>query len=184
MLMSEAKKEQEEGTTSSAAESQGKLSGQATETVTSAATGASGLMVPRADLDKLQADLDNFKRIEEERKGKEKKRQEALLQEQGKYKDLYDAAQKEVETMKARLEKLDLAAKSMLEEEMKELPEDFDKTLIPNVDDYDKVTWLRKAKGLIGKKVEPRKGDGTPPAGGEPFAAMRGIYNHPTSPKH
>lgn len=140
--------------------------------------------VPRATFDKLQSDLENFKRIEEERKGKEKKRQEELLREQGKYKDLYDAAVKEVETMKVQLEKLTLAAKSMLEEEMKELPEDFDKTLIPNIDDYDKTIWLRKAKGIIVKKVEPRKGDGTPPAGGEPLAAMRSIYTNPSSPKH
>lgn len=179
--MSEAKKEQEEGTTSTAAESQGKDSGQATATVTTAASNAE--VVPRAQFDKLQADLENFKRIEEERKGKEKKRQEALLAEQGKYKDLYDTAVKENEAMKAQLEKLQLAAKTMLEEEMKELPEDFDKTLIPNVDDYDKAIWLRKAKTLIAKKPEPKKGDGTPPAGGDLTSNMRSIYTHPMSPK-
>lgn len=182
--MSEAKKEQEEGTASSAAASQGNVSGQADATSTTAAQASAIEMVPRAQFDKLQADLDNFKRIEEERKGKEKKRQEELLREQGKYKDLYDAAVKENETMKAQLSKLDAVMKEMLEAEMKDLPEDFDKTLIPNIDDYDKITWLRKAKTALIKKTEPRKGDGTPPAGGEGLASMKSIFNHPMSPKH
>lgn len=150
-----------------------------------AAKAEEGKTIPLADFKKLQADLENFKRIEEERKGKEKKRQEELLKEQGKWKDLYDAALKENETMKARLEKLDGVMKGMLEEEMKGLPEDFDKTLIPAVDPHDQLVWLRKAKAILIPKSESRRGDGTPPPkAGEGFSSMRSIYTHPTSPKH
>lgn len=149
-----------------------------------AAQGAEGT-VPKADFDKLQADLLNFKRIEEERKAKEKKRQEELLAEQGKFKELYETAQKETNGMKERLEKQDAIFKGMLEEEMKTLPEDFDKTIIPPGAPYDQLVWLRKAKTMIAPNRDGKRGDGTPaPKAGEAFAGMRGIYNHPTSPKH
>ena len=143
--------------------------------------------VSREEYEKLQHDLDNFKRIEEERKGKEKKRQEELLKEQGKYKDLYDTATKENETMKAQLEKLNAVMQGMLDEELKGLPEEFDKTLIPEVDSHDKLMWLRKAKSIIVPRPteEKRRGDGTPaPKPGEGLSGMRSIYNNPTSPKH
>lgn len=176
-------KEQAEGTTPPAAESQGKT-GQAEATSGNQAP-AQGDTVSRAEYNKLQSDLDNFKRIEEERKGKEKKRQEELLKEQGKYKDLYDTAVKENEAMKTRLEKLDTMVKGMLEEEMKDLPEDFDKSLIPAGDPMDQIAWLKKAKPIFAAPKAERRGDGTPAArSAEPFAGMKSIYNHPTSPKH
>jgi hypothetical protein len=141
--------------------------------------------VSKAEYDKLMADLQNFKRIEDERKAKEKKRQEELLAEQGKYKELYDTARKENETMKAQLEKVNGALKVMLDEEMKGLPEDFDKTLIPAGDAHDQLVWLKKAKPLLVAKVEQKRGDGTPaPKPGEGLSGMRSIYTHPTSPKH
>jgi len=150
------------------------------------ATQGDGGTVPKAEFDKLQADLLNFKRIEEERKGKEKKRQEELLAEQGKFKELYDTAQREVETMKGRLEKQDAAFKAMLEDEMKGLPEEFDKTLIPAGESYDQLVWVRKAKPIMTPKGAARQGDGAPPPAkpGDLHAGMRGIYTHPTSPKH
>lgn len=150
-----------------------------------AAKAEEGKTIPLADFKKLQADLDNFKRIEEERKGKERLRQEALLKEQGKWKDLYDTAVKENETMKARLDKLDGVMKGMLDEEMKGLPEDFDKTLIPALDPHDQLVWLKKAKAIIVPQKIERKGDGTPAArANEGLSGMRSIYTHPTSPKH
>ena len=189
--MSEAKKEMEEQPASSSAASQGAGTG-SEGAQSSSSAGAAGQAaevksetIPRAMYEKLQGDLENFKRIEDERKTKEKRRQEELLKEQGKFKELYETAQKEVETMKARLEKMEGAVKSMLEEETKDLPEEFDKSLIPEVDDYDKVLWLRKAKAAFVKKPEPKRGDGTPPVGGgaNDFGTMRSIYSHPTSPK-
>ncbi len=141
--------------------------------------------VSKADYDKLQADIANFKRIEEERKAKEKKRQEELLAEQGKFRELYETAQKENAGMKARLEKQDAIFKGMLEEEMKGLPEDFDKTIIPSGDPHDQLVWLRKAKTMIVPNRDGKRGDGTPAAKPvDSFAGMRSIYNHPTSPKH
>jgi hypothetical protein len=143
--------------------------------------------VSKAEYDKLHADLENFKRIEEERKGKEKKRQEELLKEQGKFKDLYDAAAKEVEVLKAKVEKLDTVMQGMLDEELKGLPEEFDKTLIPTIEPYDKVVWLRKAKSafVATSANGGRKGDGTPAARSTgDFGGMKSIYNNPTSPKH
>lgn len=141
--------------------------------------------VSRAEYNKLQADLLNFKRIEEERKVKEKKRQEELLKEQGKYRELYEKAQADSDGMRARLEKLDGVMKGMLEDEMKGLPEDFDKTLIPNGEPYDQLVWLKKAKAVIIPQSRERRGDGTPAA--KPNAGLAGmtsIYNNPTSPKH
>jgi len=139
----------------------------------------------RAELTKLQGDLLNFKKVEEERKTKEKKRQEELLKEQGKFRELYETAQRENETMKARLEKLDAVMKGMLEDEMKDLPTDFDKTLIPSGEPFDQVQWIRKAKPVLtGAKPAP-KGDGAPPPKpGAGLEGMRSIYTHPTSPKH
>lgn len=144
-----------------------------------------GATVPKADFDKLQADIANFKRIEEERKAKEKKRQEELLAEQGKFKELYDTAQKEANGMRERLEKQDAIFKGMLEEEMKGLPDDFDKTIIPDGEPHDQLSWLRKAKTMIVPSRDGKRGDGTPaPKPGGPLSGMRGIYSHPTSPKH
>jgi hypothetical protein len=141
--------------------------------------------VSKADYDKLLADLQNFKRIEDERKAKEKQRQEGLLKEQGKFKDLYDAATKESESLKERVTKFDTMIKGMLEEEMKGLPEEFDKTLIPDGDALDQLNWIRKAKPVLVAKPEARRGDGTPPASQNPgLSGMRSIYTHPTSPKH
>ena len=191
--MSEAIKEQSAGSEQTAAESQGAKNGQqeAKPGNQSAGTseqegGAKSETVSRAEYNKLQADLADFKKVEEERKVKEKKRQEELLKEQGKYKDLYDAASKENEAMKAQLAKLTDVMKGMLEEELKSLPEDFDKTIIPPGEPYDQVVWLRKAKPVfVASKTEGRRGDGTPPAGGNGgLVGMRSIYTHPTSPKH
>jgi hypothetical protein len=139
----------------------------------------------RAELTKLQGDLLNFKKVEEERKTKEKKRQEELLKEQGKFRELYETAQRENDTMKAKLERLDVVMKGMLEDEMKDLPTDFDKTLSPSGEPFDQIQWLRKAKPvLIGAKPAPR-GDGAPaPKPGAGLEGMRSIYNNPTSPKH
>ncbi|MDD5391083.1 MAG: hypothetical protein PHD37_17230 [Gallionellaceae bacterium] len=144
-------------------------------------------MVSRADYLKLQADLDNFKRIEEDRKGKEKRRQEELLKEQGKFRELYETDHAALDAAMKRLEAQDAAFKAMLEDEMKDLPETFDKTLIPAGAPYDQLVWLRKAKPAIAPKAggDGRRGDGTPPAKPvEGLTGMRGIYNHPTSPKH
>jgi hypothetical protein len=143
--------------------------------------------VPKAEYDKLQADLANFKRIEEERKGKEKKRQEELLAEQGKFKELYETAQRENVAMKTRLEAQDAVFKTMLGDELKDLPEDFDKTLIPAGESYDQLVWVRKARPMMVPKAgTSRAGDGTPPPAkpGDLAHGMRGIYTHPTSPKH
>jgi hypothetical protein len=174
-------KERVEGTEQPAAESQGKNGqGEAKQV-----DHKEPETVSKADYDKLQADLSNFKRIEDERKTKEKKRQEDLLREQGQFKELLDTATKENEAMKTRLEKLDGVMTGMLEEEMKGLPEDFDKTLIPALEPHDQLVWLRKAKIVMVKTSEGRKGDGTPPArGGSPLNTMATIYTHPTSPKH
>lgn len=184
LTMNEATKEQTSGTNSSAAESQGKTEGQ-TEAAKATKETAKTETVSRVEYDKLQSDLENFKRIEDERKGKEKKRQEDLLREQGKFKDLYETALKENETMKARLEKLDVVMVGMLDEELKGLPADFDKSLIPAVDPHDQLVWLRKAKVIMVPKVEARRGDRTPPVAADtPLSGMAGIYTHPTSPKH
>jgi len=173
------------------AESHGSSGGKGTEQVSASAESsvkgddAKSETISRAEYNKLQADLDNFKRIEDERKVKEKKRQEELLKEQGKFRELYEKAQADGDGMRARLEKLDGVMKVMLEEEMKGLPEDFDKTLIPNGEPYDQVVWLKKAKAVIVPQSRERRGDGTPavkPNTG--LAGMSSIYNHPTSPKH
>jgi hypothetical protein len=140
----------------------------------------------RAQLSQLQGDLANFKRVEEERKTKEKKHQEELLKEQGKFKDLYDTEHGELEAARARLTKQDEAFKAMLDEELKALPTDFNKELIPAGDPHTQLLWLRKAKPMFSPRSDGgRRGDGAPPpAGAGPLATMASIYSHPTSPKH
>jgi hypothetical protein len=186
---------EEKGTTSAAedpAASHGATDGKGSETQPASATEpvkgteAKSEAELRAELTKLQADLANFKRIEEERKAKEKKRQEELLKEQGKFRELYETAAAEAESMKKRLAKQDAIFKGMLDEELKGLPEDFDKTIIPEGEPFDQVVWLRKAKVLLGVKPSGavRGSEPPPPKPGEPLGGMSAIYNHPTSPKH
>ncbi len=190
--MNESKEESTQPVASTA-ESQGKTDGKAAEGAAAGAGKAEGAGDAkseaeqlRAELTKLHADLDNFKRIEEDRKGKEKKRQEELLKEQGKFKELYETDHAALDAALKRLEAQDAAFKAMLDEEMKDLPETFDKSLIPAGAPYDQLSWLRKAKPMIAPKGgDGRRGDGTPPAKPvEGLTGMKGIYNHPTSPKH
>jgi hypothetical protein len=174
---------EEEATAEQAKADEAKLAEEAAAKVK--ATQGAEETVTKAEYAKLQADLDNFKRIEEERKGKERKRQEELLKEQGKFKELYETAQRDAESSKTRLEKQDAIFKAMLEDELKGLPEEFDKTLIPTGEPFEQLAWVRKAKPVISPKGATG-GDRTPPPGrpSELASGMRGIYTHPTSPKH
>lgn len=127
--------------------------------------------VSKSDFDHLLKVHEEMKTKLQKREAAEAKAKEEALKEQGKYAELHATVSKELEAIKPRLERYESVIKQLLEQALKELPEGFDATLIPDGDPDQKLAWLSKAQasGLL-KKPEAKKptGDGSPDPGGVP----------------
>jgi hypothetical protein len=134
------------------------------------APGTAEKTVPFSEYEKLQKRLTSLEEASATAKQREEKRQEAALREQGKYKELWEKVSAEHIESSTRLKKAESVISALLEEEMKGLPESFDRALIPEIlDAADRLDWLRKMRATIQAiqpKAEVRRTDGFPlPAG-------------------
>jgi hypothetical protein len=126
--------------------------------------------VSKSDYIKLQNDLAAMKKAAEKREAAEKKKAEDALKEQGKYKELYETSNGELVSLRDRVAKAEQVVGDMLTAELSDLPESFDKSLIPDIPVPDKLSWLRRYKASIEKiapKAAARTGDGSPAPKGQ-----------------
>ena len=140
-----------------------------------------------AELLKTREEKNHLLKVHEEMKKKaEKQAAEAKkaankkLAEQGKYKELYDTGQTELEKIKPRLETLEKALQTYYDSEIESLPENVKKNLGVLISEDDPVerklstlSGLKKA-GLL--KSDKKPGDGSPPAGGSKKKTLRDLF--------
>lgn len=119
----------------------------------------------RADKAHLLSVHTEMKTKAEQRDAEATRAQQAAMKEQGKFKELYEAASPKLE-LYDRYEK---ALNSYLEIELASIPENL-KALMPEGDPASKLEWISKAKqaGAVQAAKGPAKtpGDKTPPPGG------------------
>jgi hypothetical protein len=125
-------------------------------------------MIPKSRFDEVNSKykelLEKVKAFEEAESQRQKESEEKELQlkkEQGKFEELYNATQKELETYKqyeARAKQLEGLIQGMVEAKMKAIPEDMADLVPPNLTVEQTLDWLNKAeaKGLFVKK-EPKE---------------------------
>lgn len=162
------------GTSDSGAKSQDKGDSQKT-------TGGADTSV-QDELNKLKANYDNLLTVHNEMKAKTERREEEQrratersMQEQGKFKELYEAQTKELETLRPTVGQYEKAIQSYLDSELKELSPHL-KDLIPEGNVLTRLEWVTKAKkaGVISPTA---KGDGAPPPSRDkPISSWTSIY--------
>lgn len=141
---------------------------------------SSGESISKAEYDRLLHIHLEMKEKYAKREAEDKKKSDEALAEQGKFKDLYDAAKKELDALKPLYEKFEKALKTFLDAEVNALDPAV-KELLPGNDPVEQLNWISKAKekGVIGKTKDTKekaKGDGAPAAGGGGAAKFADIY--------
>ena len=127
----------------------------------------------KAEYDQILSRLEKQAAAEAKRKEAAEIQHEAELREQGKFKDLHEQAVLKLTAATERLTRAEKAIDGIIEDEMKLLPETFDKTLIPDLEKPEKLTWIRKMRAVVATKTpeKGKPGERTPPAGGTAPAA-------------
>lgn len=135
----------------------------------------------RVEFVKLKEANSHLLGIHTEMKTKAEKREKAeleaknkALEEQGKYKELYEKAIGDFEKTKSRGDVLETALKGYYEEAAKELPDNL-MALIPENDPVEnKLAWITKfrSNGLLNIDKKKTGGDGSPPAGSDPLGTF------------
>lgn len=117
----------------------------------------------KARLKKGEATLAEMRAKFEERSAAEEKAKQAALKDQGKFKELYEAAAPKVE----QLTRYEAVINKILDAELKNVPESL-KGLIPEGDPVSKLDWIAKAReagAFTPAKPAAKGGDGSPPPG-------------------
>jgi ribonucleoside-triphosphate reductase len=137
-----------------------------------------------AELLKSEEDRKHLLKVHDEMKKKAEKQAKAeaeakkkALEEQGKYKELYETDHNELEKLKTRATTLETALQAYYNEEAKDLPDNI-KQLITETDPVEtKLATLTKFKaaGILDSKS---KGDGSPPAGGKEKATLLDLFKN------
>lgn len=119
--------------------------------------------VSQADYDALLKIHNEMKTKAERRAAEEEAAKQKALEEQGKFKELYEKNNADLEEIKPKLEKYENALKTFLESQIKNLPENL-KSIMPDGDPVEQMNWITKAisAGLVEKKSP---GDGSPKGG-------------------
>lgn len=115
------------------------------------------------------------KKAEKQAKAEEEAKKKAL-EEQGKFKELYEADHNELEKLKARTVEMEAALKAYYDAEIESIPDNI-KSLISEKDPVEKrLTTLAgfKKAGLLTDKKKP--GDGSPAAKGGKKLSLADIY--------
>jgi seryl-tRNA synthetase len=124
-------------------------------------------MIPKSRFDEINSkykemteQLTKLQEAEANRQTQAEEQQRKQAEEQGKFQELYEKAQKDIESFKKfeeRSTQLETVIKSMVDTKLKDIPAEFHDLLPANLSAEQTLDWLNKAetKGLF-KKAEPQ----------------------------
>ena len=120
--------------------------------------------ISREEYDKQAKELDHIRSVHAEMKAKEQKKREEEQKKRGEFEGLYTEAKQKLETVEPEREKFKTAVDGYLQAELDALPEDFDRSLVPDGDPVQKLEWIQKAR-KSGWLAPKQAGDPTVPFG-------------------
>jgi hypothetical protein len=132
---------------------------------------------------KMTADFQHMLTVHNEMKTKFDKKLEAekvaatkALEEQGKFKELYESTKGDHESLKSTVERQNTVISKLLEAEMAKVPEKF-KTIIPQGDAISQLEWIAQARNAgVFEAKQQQSGDGTPPPAKGSDSGFMSIY--------
>jgi muconolactone delta-isomerase len=131
---------------------------------------------------KMKAEYEHMLTVHQEMKTKYDRKVKAeeeaarkALEEQGKFRELYEGIHHEHETLKALAEKQTAVIAALRDAELQHIPEKF-KAIIPQGDPVNQLEWIAQARKAGVFEVTRQSGDGTPPPATKPNPGIMSIY--------